>query len=218
MRLLTIIILISVVICLFIVLHKFVLISINKKVILTILSLGFIFFVFPLLLLLIIGLQSTPAPPPPVITNGSFPFRLEYEVEGERYLIEDTLIAEYDKSVAGNTTTTARRWWNSNIMSGENRFVLKEKNDLRITFHPGYAEYYMGDLCQGTSAKSNSSILLQPNITIRVINLDGRISTKTLLIEEAYEVLSDYGIVIISWSHAELVVNNFIERADSGEK
>lgn len=34
-----------------------------------------------------------PKPPRPAITRGEFDFRLEYEVDGERIVIEDTIVA-----------------------------------------------------------------------------------------------------------------------------
>ena len=70
-----------------------------------------VFLVVSMLPLFIISIGA-PAPPAPEITYGEFPFRLEYEIEGERFVIEDTLIAEFDKSIRGNATTRARRIWN----------------------------------------------------------------------------------------------------------
>lgn len=49
-------------------------------------------------LLLIIGINSQPNPPQPTIKHGQFPFRLEYELNGQRKIIEDTLICEFDGS------------------------------------------------------------------------------------------------------------------------
>jgi len=48
------------------------------------------------------------APPEPEITYGEFPFRLEYEIDGERFVIEDVVIVEFMGSFRGNPTT--RPW------------------------------------------------------------------------------------------------------------
>ncbi|WP_350339123.1 hypothetical protein [Paenibacillus polymyxa] len=47
-------------------------------------------------LLIFIGIQLELNPSRPEITYGKFPFRLEYEINGQRKVIQDTLICEYD--------------------------------------------------------------------------------------------------------------------------
>ena len=47
-------------------------------------------------LLISIGIQLQPNPPRPEITFREFPFRLEYEINGERKIIKDTLICQFD--------------------------------------------------------------------------------------------------------------------------
>lgn len=75
----------------------------------------------------------TPAPPIPEITYGEFPFRLEYEKNGERFIIEDTIIAEFDRSTTGDALSRARRIWNTSLVEGDGgsghlglNFLLKD--------------------------------------------------------------------------------------------
>jgi hypothetical protein len=44
---------------------------------------------------LLMGIMLGPSQPAPKNTYGEFPFRIVYEVDGERFVIEDTLICEY---------------------------------------------------------------------------------------------------------------------------
>ncbi|MFA8307240.1 YdgA family protein, partial [Paenibacillus alvei] len=46
-------------------------------------------------ILIYVGLQLQPDPPRPEITYGEFPFKLVYEINGERKVIQDTVICEY---------------------------------------------------------------------------------------------------------------------------
>ena len=160
-----------------------------------VLLLGVIFIIAPLVLQMFIGLQSSPALPLPEITYGEFPFRLEYEIDGKRYIIEDTLIAEFDRSVAGNATTRARRMWNTTLESGdERRFILKEMTNVTINFRPGLAEYYMGDLHGGDMIVQNPLISYQPRIVVRTVDANGRINMDSMRVEDAHKVLAEHGI------------------------
>ncbi|MGC3014791.1 hypothetical protein ACPTH2_17305, partial [Enterococcus faecium] len=69
----------------------------------------------------IVFIWRTTAPPLPEITYGEFPFSLEYEIDEERILIEDTVIAEFIGSFRGNVTTQPRRSWSIKLLnnSGE---------------------------------------------------------------------------------------------------
>jgi len=181
-----------------------------KNVIIGIVAIfGFVYFIFPFLGLLFVGIIRTPAPPVPEITYGEFPFRLEYEIDGERFVIEDTLIAEFDRSIAGNATMRARRIWNTRLESGEERRVrIKEATNLTITFSPGLAEYHMGDLHGGDLIVQNPSIVSQPHVFVRTV-IDGRSNVDYFLLEEAHEILEEHGIKLISWYRTAPIINSF---------
>jgi hypothetical protein len=46
--------------------------------------------------LIYLGALFSPNPPLPEIRYGEFPFRLEYEINGERFIMEDTVVCEFD--------------------------------------------------------------------------------------------------------------------------
>lgn len=94
----------------------------------------------------------------PQITYGEFPFYVEYEKDGEKYVIEDTVICEFegfDTSLGFQTIRT----WSAKLKSGdENKCVLtREENSpsvltpgrtntlSRLVLDYGSPEYYMDD-------------------------------------------------------------------------
>lgn len=97
----------------------------------------------------IVFIWRTPAPPLPEITYGEFPFRLEYELNEELHVIEDTLIVEFD-GFGMNEGIGRYRRWTSRLASGEDLVLLLEVSDNKQIFYfPGPANYYMGDRLNG---------------------------------------------------------------------
>lgn len=94
----------------------------------------------------------------PQITYGEFPFYVEYEKDGEKYVIEDTVICEFtgfDNSLGFQTI----RIWSAKLKSGdENKCILKTEENAPSVLEPGRTnilsrlvldygspEYYMDD-------------------------------------------------------------------------
>ena len=91
----------------------------------------------------------TPTPPKPAITYGEFPFRLEYEMNGQIFEVEDTLICKFD-GFGANEANGKYRKWKSHLASGNARITLLKNDDIEIFFTPGLntwsiAASYMGD-------------------------------------------------------------------------
>jgi len=77
------------------------------------------------------SLMSTRAPRPE-ITHGEFAFRLEYEIHGERVVIEDIVIVEYG-GTSWNAGFGNYNVWNSRLES-ENYLIELYKSDTEIVF------------------------------------------------------------------------------------
>ncbi|CAM3016916.1 hypothetical protein PASE110613_12560 [Paenibacillus sediminis] len=157
-------------------------------------------------ILIFIGIQSQPNPPRPEITYGEFPFRLEYEIKGERKVIQDTLICEFDGFGADEGRGKYRKWKQrlaSGNVSGD--FVILEKlNELeKIGFYPGSADYYMND--SEWYKENNSSF---PNAWL-VKNEKGDVSGEDYLEED--QLFEKYHIKLISWEPSPPIKNSFIE-------
>jgi hypothetical protein len=213
MTILSIIILAIVFIGAAIAIFKLGLVSVSAKNIIVsiIILLSLLAILIPTLLLVFMDLIKTPAPPLPEIKYGEFPFRIEYEIDGGRHVIEDTLIAEFVRSSEGSATSIRRRVWNSRLESGNElrTYVLIEMTNVRITFHPGFAEYYMGDPHRGNVETQNSSRSFQPQIVIRTIDENGRPNVENILLEDAQSILVEYGVLLISWEFAKPIENSF---------
>jgi hypothetical protein len=176
------------------------------------LILRFIFLIpLAVLMLIIISyifiMMPRSAPPVPQITYGEFPFKLEYEVDDEHFVIEDTFISEFDRSIGGNGITPSGRRWNSGLLSGkslnENEnsdLLLKELEDISIIFSPGSSTYYMGD-------PDCNSIRCQPVIIIR--NPANTSLLTYIRPEDAHEILIEYGITLIDWKYTPPIENAF---------
>lgn len=115
--------------------------------------------------------------PAPQITEGEFPFVVEYEINGERYLIEDTVVCIWDGYDASNNFAIfgypSWREWDESLKSGrddcpgsdqillmeleedtESVFVEGRINyESRVIIEYGTAEYYMGDTDAGLYTK-----------------------------------------------------------------
>jgi len=168
----------------------------------------------PLIVILGIGLFSTlpwtliyifgqlePNPPRPSITYGEFPFRLEYQINGETKIIEDTLICKFD-GYGWNEGIGKHRKWKESLASGNKEIVLLKVNENKeIVFPPGNAQFFMGDLKEDYEEYNNdftSAILVEKigngtqSGVIRAVHLD-----------------AEYNIKLISWDYAPPIKNNF---------
>ena len=54
---------------------------------------------------------------PPQITEDEFPFVVEYEIDGERYIIEDTVVCSFD-GYDHSAWFAKPRTWNAHLKSG----------------------------------------------------------------------------------------------------
>jgi len=185
---------------------------------------GTIFLIVGVVLFIIFGLHwipvimgrfLTPNPPEPRIKYGEFPFKLEYEIDGERYVIEDTLICEYD-GIKWNEGTGKSRKWKSYLASGGNIVLLKEVSLVKkIFYYPGPASYYMGDRLNPYehSFPDASYIEREGSITswdilneIQIIEQYGLLNRNRI---NEKELLDKYNIKLINWEYTEPIVNSF---------
>ncbi len=96
----------------------------------------------------------------PQITTEEFPFVVEYEMNGENFVIEDTVVCEFNGYDLSALTFNKPRRWNAYLKSGEkekrviiefepntNSVLVEDRNNIesRVMLQYGSAEYYMGD-------------------------------------------------------------------------
>lgn len=149
-----------------------------------------------------IGNLLGPNPPRPEIKYGEFPFRLEYEINGQQKAIEDILICEFNGFGVDEGRGKYRKW-TEKLASGEEMLILLKVNDsMVISFHPGSAAYYMGDLEMSKNGGSSFPNALYDE-------RDGGITTSGII--EADELLSQYNIKLISWDYTPPISNDFAQ-------
>jgi hypothetical protein len=160
--------------------------------------------------------HRTPALPEPVITRGEFSFRLEYEIDGEHFVIEDTLISEFLESIRGSTFGPSSRRWRTTLQDNgeELRFLLMENDNVVIHFTTGLSGYFMGDqnAHEATRIESfpgSSSSISIPNQPAIVITGDGAPRRIFKDSENAHEILAEHGIILIDWEYAPPIRNSF---------
>jgi hypothetical protein len=141
----------------------------------------------------------------PAVTYGEFPFRLVYELNGERTVIEDTIICEYDGLGADEGQGIFRRWKAWFLSSGDEKgrygVILSQDNDKTIYMDVGSASFYMGDW-KG---------LIYENSEVKKIDIDISISPWNAL-PDAHtdeDILEQCNIKIIEWTHAPPIQNHF---------
>ena len=100
--------------------------------------------------------------PAPQITEGEFPFVFEYELNGQRYLIEDTVVCRFDGYDLSNPFPLIpySRMWYASLKSGEEekRMIIefdentesalvsgRVNTESRVHLFYGSGGYYLGD-------------------------------------------------------------------------
>lgn len=166
-------------------------------------------------ILVYLGLRSSPAPPKPETQYGEFPFRLEYELNGELHVIEDALIVEFD-GFGMNEGVGRYRRWTSRLASGEDLVLLLEVSDNKQIFYfPGPANYYMGDRLNGYDHTFPNASLIERKRSIKRSDI---LHEKNLLeqfgslernIISEEELLDYYNIRLINWEYTEPIINSF---------
>lgn len=172
---------------------------------------AFFIIIFPWLIMFF-GLSTSPNPLIPEITYGEFPFRLEYEINGEKKIVEDTLICEYD-GVGMDEGRGKFLKWKQYLASGNKELLLLENTGmegiafsnkkttiLTIYYDPGPAWFYMGD---NHGARYTFDF---PNASYSEKYNDGSGSNGIMSKED---LLSKYDIKLINWDYAKPIENKF---------
>jgi len=142
----------------------------------------------------------SPDPPKPVVRYGEFPFRLEYEVDGERFVVEDTIICEFD-GVGWNEGIGKYREWKSHLASDQKERAILITVDARVKIYcfVGSAEYYMND----------EKYPEQRPLTPRVYDVKLNSWDMNIYFHSQEEIFDYYGIKLVCWEFSEPIVNSF---------
>lgn len=149
-----------------------------------------------------------PNPPKPEITYGEFPCRITYELNGEKKVIEDVIICEFDGFENLGSAGKYRKW-KSRLKSGNERLILlkiNETSELYCSY--GSGEYYMDDLRYQTREEYEK--FRESNFETYFItfgNLDqGEFKSSSVSVDEA---LKKYNLRILDIQFAKPIENSF---------
>jgi len=145
--------------------------------------------------------------PEPEITYMEFPIRIEYIVNGETKVIEDTMICEYkgykkeawiEKLETGGDMFPYTRLWESRLLNNDDPLILYKDNEMTVDCYFGSANYYMDDASVRTG---------YPLFRVWQRNADdGKMYCTEL---SSQHLLGDYGIELIDCTLPEPIVNSF---------
>ncbi len=93
--------------------------------------------------------------PEPIIRYHEFPFQLIYELEGKKYVIEDSVICEYDGQEFSTGTGEKYRKWKSRLKSGNTRITLFNTSDGIEIFYLDLLTFPAGKYMGEPDSKGN---------------------------------------------------------------
>ncbi len=161
-------------------------------IIVTLMSIAWIF--------LYLGLKFSKTPLSPQQTNGEFPYKLVYELDGQTHIMEGKFICKY-KGISMNEARGKYRVWTGFVEGTDEKSVLLfENEEVKIYCYIGDAGYYMGDI-DYSEHSPNSPI--KPRLFCRQKNKD---DLKTL---SENDIFSKYKIKIIKWEFSKPIINSF---------
>lgn len=176
--------------------------KINKKIVvfvLVALIVGFIIvYILPFLCFVgtILYSMFIDIPEKPKVQHGEFPFELVYEYKGEKVIINDSIICDYDGYSFSIEGGNSRDWvceFKENENNGQYYVDMENEPDLYIII-PDAPEYYMGD-------KEYTKDDALPYIRY--------IDEETGIYYEEKEKIDVVDIEIIEWNPSEPLKNNF---------
>ena len=156
-----------------------------------------------------VGMGSLANPHKPEITYGEFPFKLEYEIDGQKVEVEDVLICKF----SGFGVDAGRgkyRKWVAQFASGNTRITILQTDDIEIFYTPGLpssriAGVYMGDeeYYPGDAGSSYPDAWYTNEFQDKVGNA---------YIISADEMWQKYRIKLISWEARTPIKNTFKDK------
>lgn len=144
-----------------------------------------------------IELNLLDTPEKPEVKYGEFPFWIEYEINGEKFKIEDSVICKY-KGVSV-TANGKERNWETTLEKGErDSALLLTDGNRRIYCYVGEASYYMGDF------ETYGKTVFYPKVFYEEYN--GGITSSA-----NKDILDKYNIRILGYEFSKPIKNSFIK-------
>ena len=156
--------------------------------------------------------QLPPNPPRPTVKYGEFPLRLEYEIGGERKVLEDILICEFNGFKVVQPGSDKVRDWKSHLSSGNARLTLGVIHGIEVycfpmAFDRGLGSIYMGDGKYAPNVYQDDDSEIFPYIwKTSKYEENSNMGSTRLFADKLWE---EFKIRLISWEIAEPIQNSF---------
>ena len=142
--------------------------------------------------------------PEPTVQYNEFPFRLTYELEGEVFVVEDSVICEYAGQEFNEGTGKMQRKWKARLKSEKTRITLLNTDDGIEIFYLNLLTFpsgvYMGETNKhGNIAGTFPDALYTTNFE----SPNGR-----YIISDS-EMWEKYNLRLIDWEIAPPIKNSF---------
>ena len=171
---------------------------------------NFKFFSIPVIVIAILtvwglSILFSNTPPAPEVIYAEFPFFLEYVYQGNKHVVNDSLICEFDGYGFNEGTGSKFRKWKAKLNSGKDRITLLVSDDKEIYYFPidsRLAGIYMGDRQFYTGGQGNTF----PNAWI---SAHPREKQTTGYIITAKDMKEQYSLELINWHISKPILNSF---------
>ena len=141
---------------------------------------------------------------PPEIQRAEFPFKLEYEINGNITVVEDVLIGEFVRNNYNMGLGKVERVWKARLESESEHISLYKDNEIEIYYQPTEDPNIIGTFMGEDTVMSVERLMSYP-ITLYI--REGKNERFT----SVEELNNTYNIRLISWEIAPPIQNSFKE-------
>jgi len=150
-------------------------------------------------LLIYVGLLFEENPPKPKYTYGEFPFHLEYEINGQRMIVEDTVIVKFDGFRAESGIGSKKKInWKQSLKSGKKDVIFFQDGDSeKIYLNVREEDYKLEDEIRNRNYNNDIPFIMKEVD-------DGRYISGSVISE--HELYSNYKIKLIKFEYEEILL------------
>ena len=183
--------------------------NLNKNIIILIVTIIVVVLIFNMpWLTILIGGTLSPQPNEPKIKHGEFPLKLEYELNGKVYTVEDVLICDFKGYGFSEGNGEKYRKWSYRLASGKTRISLVNTKGKEILFFPLRSGSNIGGVFMGDNEEFYAGGIgdVFPDAWY---TSDFEDNQKNLYIISAEDMLENYKLKLIKWEIASPIHNSF---------
>lgn len=140
--------------------------------------------------------------PAPEIQYAEFPFKLEYKVNEDTFVVEDVLVGEFVKNTYHIGLGKIERVWKARFKSGNKYITLYLDDEKEVIYQPIADRDIIGTF-MGEKTVYNVEVLMSRPVSLRIIEGGDERFTSV------EELKNTFNIQLISWEIAPPIENEF---------